>query len=513
MNRNQRIVVSIVGIIIVTLALIGITYAYFLTRIIGNSSTTSISGTLADLELTYIEGNGLVSSSNMVPGTSLTPKTFEVKNTGTTKIENYAVVFESLTNNLDRKDDLVYTLNCSSDNGNSCNGVKEAPFPSIDSSVVLNSIEPNETHSYTLTVTYKNLDDVDQSDDMGKSFSAKVNIKDGKDITYFDIPYTLAYNVINNAKSEKNGTTYRKYPKTNPGSEFNGIDEKILSEKEDDYGTSYYYRGDVTDNYLTFNNMCWRVVRIEGDGSTKIILEDSEGPCSLNSGKNYSIGKGGYGDYEGKADYANGDSSSMRKQFQSWYRSSGLSEYESKLKNDKWITGDTSVIYGHDDFVTEFHDISEFLTSAYTEPVGTYASGKRIKNMESPRLTTKTSTEFKEQNYVFDYIGTLTADEMVLAGSRTSGEMTSSINYLYLDDLPWWSLTQSGIMGKYPTLSYYSAFIYTDNLWGSGFSSASKTALGSADRNAKVNFRPSVVLNPDVAVTGQGTKADPYIVK
>ena len=40
--------------------------------------------------------------------------------------------------------------------------------------------------------------------------------------------------------------------------------ESIISSTEDDYGMSYYYRGAVTDNYVNFADMCWRVVRIQG---------------------------------------------------------------------------------------------------------------------------------------------------------------------------------------------------------------------------------------------------------
>ena len=49
MNRSQKIVVSIVGITIVLLALLGITYAYYLTRIEGNTNTNSVSITTANL--------------------------------------------------------------------------------------------------------------------------------------------------------------------------------------------------------------------------------------------------------------------------------------------------------------------------------------------------------------------------------------------------------------------------------------------------------------------------------
>ena len=45
--------------------------------------------------------------------------------------------------------------------------------------------------------------------------------------------------------------------------------EALLASTEDDYGTSYYFRGAVKNNYVEFANKCWRIVRITGDGSVK----------------------------------------------------------------------------------------------------------------------------------------------------------------------------------------------------------------------------------------------------
>ena len=52
MNRRQKIIVSVTGIFLVALILVGLTYAYFLTRINGNPNDTSISVTTANLQVT-----------------------------------------------------------------------------------------------------------------------------------------------------------------------------------------------------------------------------------------------------------------------------------------------------------------------------------------------------------------------------------------------------------------------------------------------------------------------------
>ena len=55
-------------------------------------------------------------------------------------------------------------------------------------------------------------------------------------------------------------------------------DENGLYEAEDDYGTSYYYRGTVNNNWVVFgkdksgaNYLWWRIIRINGNGTIRLI--------------------------------------------------------------------------------------------------------------------------------------------------------------------------------------------------------------------------------------------------
>ena len=107
MNRKQKIIVSVVGITIVLLALLGLTYAYFLTRIQGNTNEKSISVTTADLKLVYGDGNGLIEATNIMPGTTLTSKIFTVENTGNSDIDGYYIGFVNMINTLTNNADLV----------------------------------------------------------------------------------------------------------------------------------------------------------------------------------------------------------------------------------------------------------------------------------------------------------------------------------------------------------------------------------------------------------------------
>ena len=74
-----------------------------------------------------------------------------------------------------------------------------------------------------------------------------------------------------------------KSPSTTPGSTFSTSTEKVLASTSDDYGTSYYFRGAVTNNFVEYANMCWRIVRVTGDGSIKLVLYNYNGLTDSNN--------------------------------------------------------------------------------------------------------------------------------------------------------------------------------------------------------------------------------------
>lgn len=64
---------------------------------------------------------------------------------------------------------------------------------------------------------------------------------------------------------------------------------------EDDYGESFYYRGSIVDNYVSFAGYIWRIVRVNGDGSVRLIYS---GTSTLDAGTATSIGTTKYNSSE-----------------------------------------------------------------------------------------------------------------------------------------------------------------------------------------------------------------------
>jgi len=558
MNRRQKIIISVTGIFIVLLVLIGLTYAYFLTTITGNTNPNSISVTTADLKLVYDDGSdGVIGGELLEPSDEEFTKTFTVYNDGNVNID-YGIYLIDVINTFERKDDIKYTMECSTNGTLACGQVtSETTFPSGISELVTATIESKKTHTYTFSFTYKDTG-TDQSVDMGKKLQAKIQIF-GKNNNGLIIPYetnTLAFNILNNGADISLTTTTGNFiddptcgygqecldnvangcPGTcyEPGSEVtttetkntkiikttvnidniaNGTswDEELkdytndgLFSTEDNYGTSYYYRGAVSNNYVTFSNKCWRIVRIEGDGSVKLTLE-SQSVCSEDMESNFSIGTANWG-YKTEnskkiGDYKN-SASGMKNALTTWLNETEEVEGEQVRKNittsadrllktEDWCLGNITNTYAYNSPYGELGT-----TAAQNYISGTnfyYETGRNLYGKGvTPNATLKCNGETD-----LSKIGALTADEVAFAGGKAGSANTNY--YLQNGNYSWWTLSRSYFNGALDLAFYVNG----DGVFLGNF---------GVDINAN-KVRPAVSLNSGAKIiSGEGTKGNPYII-
>ena len=183
MNRRTKIIVSVAGVFVVLLALLGITYGYFLTRVIGNTNDKSISITTANLSLVYNDGTTqILTRENIMPDTIVATKDFTVTNEGTADIEEYAIYLENVINTFTQEGqkDVKLRITCESNKGNTCNGY-DSTYPATNQKLITNNIGIGETHTYELEVEYVETGN-DQSADMGKILEGKIQIYDPRDV-------------------------------------------------------------------------------------------------------------------------------------------------------------------------------------------------------------------------------------------------------------------------------------------------------------------------------------------
>ena len=544
MSRKQKIILSITGIFLVLLLLVGFTYAYFLTRINGNTNTKSISVSTANLVLEYGENTNVVQGiSNAEPGYEVS-KIFTATNEGNSNV-TYGAALESIVNELSRQQDLVYTLTCTSylKNGFSlasdgtitgtvdgtCNGVDtEKQFPSTSTLSVMatNTIDTAHTHAYKLTVTYKEMG-VDQSVDMNKTFSAKVNIVDINALTVNN-PYkndtgTLKKTIIDNAMLGVGTTQFGSEVTTFTA--VSGENERVLNSAPDDYGTSYYYRGNVIDNYVSFAGKIWRIVRINGDGTVRLVLDDVAKDSSgnvintkFNSSTNdnayvgYMYGTPGSTTYD--ATHENINESTIKTKVDKWYEDNLKTNYSNYLAdtlfcNDKTLAsssiGSSNTGLGYGTNYTYYSSTERLMystgTTSITTATPTLKCAEKANDNYSRFTTTKTTLPSgKETNGNLKYpIGLLTADEVSFAGAYKSGQ-TNKTYYLYNSSITsnWWLSSPVSCNG----LNAFEWFV-----------SYSSGNLSNYNVPSSLAFRPSINLKADILVGGgDGTSSNPYTV-
>ena len=315
------------------------------------------------------------------------------------------------------------------------------------------------------------------------------------------------------------------------------VREALLASAEDDYGTAYYFRGAVKNNYVQFANKCWRIVRIVGDGSVKLVLHNDNttkvaNPCSsannsnnaafarysgttYNSAFNSSYNDNAYVGFmygaTGTSDYAsahaNTNKSTILNNLESWYKNN-LESYENKLADTIWCndkstfttytsgsTYGTGLGYGTNQ---TGYGASNRVGANFIDDVALYASPSLIcpNDNNGGKLSKFTVSDTTKGNGNLTYkIGLLTADEIAFSGSAAGALNLSTYLQENAGASGWWSLSPGGFNGG-------GALV-----WGVGFGELSAYSIRHS-----AGLRPAISLISSTSVTGNGTSDNPYII-
>jgi len=120
-----------------------------------------------------------------------------------------------------------------------------------------------------------------------------------------------------------------------------------IYEAKDDDGWSYYYRGDVENNYVRFAGFWWRIIRINGDGSIRLIYDGTSGHANgTNTADSIAVASqtfspnGTYNNnmyvgfkYTSGQVHGLGTKSNALAQLETWYQNN-LSSYANKIDTD-----------------------------------------------------------------------------------------------------------------------------------------------------------------------------------
>ena len=284
------------------------------------------------------------------------------------------------------------------------------------------------------------------------------------------------------------------------------VREALLASAEDDYGTAYYFRGAVKNNYVQFANKCWRIVRIVGDGSVKLVLHNDNttkvaNPCSSANNSNNAA----FARYSGTTYNSAFNSSYNDNAYVGFmYGATGASDYASAHANTNkstfttYTSGSTygtGLGYGTNQ---TGYGASNRVGADFIDDVALYASPSLIcpNDNNGGKLSKFTVSDTTKGNGNLTYkIGLLTADEIAFSGSAAGALNLSTYLQENAGASGWWSLSPGGFNGG-------GALV-----WGVGFGELSAYSIRHS-----AGLRPAISLISSTSVTGNGTSDNPYII-
>jgi len=439
-------------------------------------------------------------------GDSVTKK-FTIENTGTADAK-VKMFFDEMTNTY-TEGSLTYTLYYSeTEAGDYVEIISKTNIPKSQNAykrILANSltIPVGKTYYYNLEITLNYLNDVNQDLDINAIFNTKFKVE--------DINSKNAIEKI--IASSKGIRTKFDEPAT--------TDEGVF-EMEDDYGTSYYYRGAVTNNYVRFADFYWRIIRINGDESLRLMYDGIQALANGSDSTNRFIKTGTYNTNYNDAKYVgwmygptgtaastskeeaqtNTADSTIKGVVDAWYKTNiadkgyGSAVSDTLFCNDRSTPGkaetgwssDTGLGYGTNATVYGAYARMRVGFSGYTGAAPTFKC--------SQKNDAFTVNDTSKGNGALTYpVGLITADEIVAAGSGKYGTSNSKY-YLYNPSAWYWSLSPS-----YFSYGYASVF----RVLTSGLLNYNSVDTGGA-------VAPVINLSAEYVKTlrGTGTTIDPY---
>ena len=405
MRTVYKTFLTIIGFLILLTGILGTSYLFY-DKIVETDSDIEVNGLLS---INYIDGKKFSVEEEQTIN-------FSITNSGDTTI-NYNVVFLKVRGNG------IYKL--------STNGtlITEGTLKSIDELTTDNLlIDAHETKEFLLTII----------PDAESALSATLDIREHV-IKNNNFSETI---ILNNTVLDSSLTDI--------GEEAATTNESLIK-STDDLGTTYYFRGKVNNNYVTFANLTWRIVRINGDGTVRLILDGETDSLATY-----------YKDAITKYDF---ETSLINAHLDEWYKLY-LTDYADYLSNSKFCSD-----FKHDE-IYEFQAYERIITNKIA--------------------TLNCLSESFNSN-----IGLLSIDEVIYAGASVN--KSNEEYYLYNKDISSMWYTLSASKGSENSLNLF--MVNTNGV-----------ILTDVAGNLYRSVRPVINLIKNIEVTGDGTIDNPYVI-
>ena len=509
--KNRVGILIFIGVLLVVTIIIGISYAYFFNIEIKNNNT--ISGNINTKYYTFeSSGNSILSltinqSDLDMANASNDYSSFVSGNGGNINVSlntnglkkvycSYDLVYEPVSaytpnsgaTNAGLKE---FTLSGTSDKGNSFSEIDVSGSSAVTLiSGIKISTDTNILEKWSFTAKYYNLD-VIQDNVVGKTF--KGNIKVANTNCSFNEQILGGDYVLLKSTGASSVAEAKSQIESKPKPDFSTVttaSDKGMYSAQDDLGTSYYFRGAVDNNWVKYGkytkdmyncnngtisatdtgNSCtkiassgddiyWRIIRINGDGSIRMIYSGVTPPTESTKvikTADTSLGKSPFNAKYDSAEYDSAEyvgymytigeqhgtskSSDIKTYLEDWYANyTDLNKTGTKITdqiycNDRTVST-SDVAYSPTNYTT----LTSWNSKGTTYYYGT--NGRVYNNPVSPDYkcpvaSDKFTTTTAKGNGKLSYpVGLITADEITFAG--LPARKTNNSFYLYTGDYYW----------------------------------------------------------------------------
>ena len=228
---------------------------------------------------------------------------------------------------------------------------------------------------------------------------------------------------------------------------------------------TYYFRGNVTNNYVSFAGQTWRIVRINEDGTIRIVMQDG-----INGNTEYEFNSN-YNNYT----YMYYTNSQAKTTLESWYQTNigSKKDLAKNVASGAYYCEQAKAKYGN----------------------GATSGSATMTTYTSYTPDFKCTIDGNGKGVVNASIGLLSYDEIAYAGGYYN--QINGNYYLYNSAINCWTMSPAGFSDS------------RSNVWG--------VSTSGYINNYLVNFayytlRPVLNLNADTLVTGDGTSENPFVI-
>ena len=324
----------------------------------------------------------------------------------------------------------------------------------------------------------------------------------GTDSCYLYFDYKKETIKLGNAELVVNSETpdFSKVATTNEG----------LFKAQDDLGTSYYFRGAVDNNWVKFGkdstgkDIYWRIIRINGDGSIRMIYSGTTTPTEstkvVMTGTGTQIGESVFNSSYNSSEYVGykytlgqqhglTNNSDIKTALENWYKTTTMytDDVTSKIVSDTPFCYDRSALASTIS-TGAYGEIDSWASTGTQYYYGSYGRTYGNNNSWNPNLKcTNELDKYSVASGTLSYqVGLITADELVFAGANNNNNTSY---YLYTGQNYW-----SGspyYFNMHSGYSYVFCFIID--------------VLDFHNLNINAGVRPVISISKDVKLSGDGT--------